>query len=566
MHRSTGAARRSAGGPDLRTVALLATCLALGVTTGTFVVGSAAVPAAPPRASVPVVRPLPTAAHSQPALTGAPERNAATGAVSVSSQQSSVTPAQAPSTTPSAEPPRLDTSPDAAALPALPLTASERRGRRTEAVRCVSNGQQPKCHFRWLGVERNRLLFFTDASRPPARFPNPLYVADDQADGLRRHHRYAGHHVATVALPAADAPLPCRRVVRRPTVFLYRLSGHSTYHLWENNMGPFFATLQDFPALRHDLNDPRRLLIAFVDDKPTRGPKAPHLLDRLLRTFTDVPLLNASRFGVVTSRDAGKPEADAGGGDGDGVGDADPGGPGPVCFENAVVGTSAKGFQHFKLLYRMMRNIVGRAPPPPLPRDPNVLFVSRNHKSVVRGRKIANEAAVVAALNRTVRNATGGRKGLRYVQMETLSYPQQVALAMDTTIMVSPHGGGVANCIWMQKGAVVVEFVAPVGKTLLNMYRAMCGRSGVEQVRFLADADPADAALSDAELNHNRRLFSNMIVPPDRIVAALTTALGKHAANYAKAASTRGRAPTGEEADTDAPPVPGAAGGDDANQ
>ena len=49
-------------------------------------------------------------------------------------------------------------------------------------------------------------------------------------------------------------------------------------------MGPFFQTLQDFPSLREQLNDVNQLVIAYVDDKPNKGPKAPHLLDRLLRT------------------------------------------------------------------------------------------------------------------------------------------------------------------------------------------------------------------------------------------------------------------------------------------
>lgn len=369
----------------------------------------------------------------------------------------------------------------------------------TDVVRCVNNGMQEKCFFRNMMVREN--TFITCGARVlKQRFPNPIYVPDGQKEPLIRYHKYRGHNIQHVD------ECVCDEVVRRPAVFVFRMSGHSTYHLWENNLGPFFATLQDFPEVKDSVNDPKQLVVVFTDQKPRSGPKAPHLLDQLLRTFSNVPLMNASRIGERTGK--------------------------AVCFRQAVVGQSANHFPHTELLHRMMRNVVGFAPPPPLPEEPSCIFVSRNHKSVIRGRKIANEQAMFAALNATVFEKTG--RPLRYVQFETMAYAEQVRLAMHTNIMFSPHGGGVANCIWMRKGSVMVEFVAPVGKTLLNMYHSMCGKSGVKHISFLADPDPADAEMSAAQLNNNARLFSNMVVPPERAVEHAERAIETYRENVRK--------------------------------
>lgn len=224
----------------------------------------------------------------------------------------------------------------------------------------------------------------------------------------------------------------------------------------------------------------------------------------------------------------------------------------PLCtvFKTAILGISASKFEHAKLVQRIKYNmlhsssssssslssaslsksksILDAPQESTLPQYPRVLFVSRNHHSVVRGRKIVNEAEVVQALNATVQQLSNGHQTLHYIQMETLLHVEQVNVSSRTQIMISPHGAGLANCIWMPSGSMFVEFVAPVGKTLLDMYKRMCSRSGVEQIRFLAEADPADEKLSDAEMNNNRRLFSNMIVPPERIVEALKNAWGRY--------------------------------------
>ena len=393
-------------------------------------------------------------------------------------------------------------------LPVRPITEKEKAVKST--VRCVNRGMQPKCVFTHFGVRANA---FTFIGQGQSNYPNPIFPADGLKDPLWKHHKYRGHPIAEVGSN------PCTHIVDRPALFLFRMSGHSTYHLWENNLGPFFSTLLDNfglsgsegKAFTESLNDPKQLIIVFVDKKPRHGPKAPHLLDQLLRTFTDLPLINASQIGLDAS---GAPSFH-------------------VCFKTAVVGVAASSFPHRELLYRMMKNIVGYSPPPPLPKEPNCLFISRNHHTVTRGRKIANEEEVVKALNDTIMKETG--KPLVYAHMQDYHYREQVEMSMRTNIIFTPHGGGSANCIWMRKGSVIVEFVAPVGKTLLPMYRGMCGKSGVKHIGFLADADPADEKLTEKELNNNARLFSNMKIPVERMLENAMKALEAYRAAYKKA-------------------------------
>ena len=402
---------------------------------------------------------------------------------------------------------------------------------RRSTSNCLSVGMQTKCYFQNLIVEGN--TFYVTGTEKELRtvfFPSPIYPADGQVGPLLKYHKYSGHTIRRVVVPegggsSGSGSSQCTHVVSRPTVFLFRMSGHSTYHLWENNLGPFFSTLQqkfggqarvqgssvnnsgssslDGGTLNAALNDPKQLLVAFVDQKPTSGPKAPKLLDRLLHTFTNRPLLNASKIQHRT------------------------------CFEHAVVGIADNSFPHKALLYRMMDNVAGYSPPSPLPASSprEVLFVSRNHPSVIRGRKIRNEEAAIDALNATMMRLTGGATKVRKVYMEDYVFEEQIKLAMRTHMMFSPHGGGVANCIWMREGAVVVEFVAPVGKTLLSMYHSMCRKSGVSHVSFLADPDPEDEGQN---LNGNPRLFSNMVLPIPRLLSQAEQALEVYRANYAR--------------------------------
>lgn len=386
--------------------------------------------------------------------------------------------------------------------------------------RCVSRGMQQKCLFQNLVVNRNRFYVYdpvhsstTTVSPFPSLlpvkaggFPNPLYPPDGQVGPLIQNHKYRGHAVGRLPMASPSSP-PCTRAVTRPTIFVFRMSGHSTYHMWENNLGPFYATLldtfdlespQEQRTLRNWTLDAKKLLVSFVDMKPKTGPKAPKILDRLLRLFSDTPLLNASRLAEGT------------------------------CFTTAIVGVSASRFPHRALVRDAQRRLLGTEVPTALPEAPNMIYVSRNHARITRGRKMMNEAEVFPVLNQTMFDLVG--KPVRKVFMEELTYKEQVQLASTTHLLFSPHGGGVANCIWMPAGAVVVEFVAPVGKTLPGMYHTMCGNSGVQHFHFLADPDPNDSTIKD-----NPRLFSNLVMPVGRMIENAKKGLSKYQAARLKA-------------------------------
>eukprot|EP01065_Artemidia_motanka_P009438 TRINITY_DN14822_c0_g1_i3.p2 TRINITY_DN14822_c0_g1~~TRINITY_DN14822_c0_g1_i3.p2 ORF type:complete len:269 (+),score=67.74 TRINITY_DN14822_c0_g1_i3:639-1445(+) len=250
--------------------------------------------------------------------------------------------------------------------------------------------------------------------------------------------------------------------------------------MWENNLGPFWATLQQWTkrGVEVDLTAARDLLVVYVDRKPAEGPKAPRLLDTLLQTFTTLPLINASKLRRRT------------------------------CFEHAFVGISARSFDHGGLLRAMQVRVTGRSHDTgSAPASPSVLWVSRNHASVTRGRKVANEAAAVEAAAAVVLSATGSP--LQAAHMQDFPFTEQVRMVMGIQILLGPHGAGIANCIWMRPGSVAAEFVAPVGRTLFSLYKGMCRRSGVRHVGVVAEADPADAGTRLS----NPRLYSNMVIP-----------------------------------------------------
>lgn len=78
---------------------------------------------------------------------------------------------------------------------------------------------------------------------------------------------------------------------------------------------------------------------------------------------------------------------------------------------------------------------------------PSRLYVTR---SKARGRKVANEAAVEECLH---------ARGFVTVAFEDYSFPEQVALMSSAEIMVSIHGAGLTNMIFMRPGGAVVELL-----------------------------------------------------------------------------------------------------------
>jgi tetratricopeptide (TPR) repeat protein/capsular polysaccharide biosynthesis protein len=89
------------------------------------------------------------------------------------------------------------------------------------------------------------------------------------------------------------------------------------------------------------------------------------------------------------------------------------------------------------------------ATPPKLDRYPERIYISRakaNHRQVL------NEPEIIDYLQ---------RQGFVAVRLESLSFAEQIAHFAAAKVIVAPHGGGLTNLVFCQKGTKVVEFFSP---------------------------------------------------------------------------------------------------------
>ncbi|KEG06592.1 hypothetical protein DQ04_13171010 [Trypanosoma grayi] len=124
---------------------------------------------------------------------------------------------------------------------------------------------------------------------------------------------------------------------------------------------------------------------------------------------------------------------------------------------------------------------------------------------------------------------------LRRLFLEGMAYADQIMEMSKANIPIGPHGGGIANCVWMPPGSVVVEFVPPVGVTLLKLYHNFCRRAAgrgeltIEHIGFIAERDPAEGEpgfeAASPSWKSNKRLFSNIWMPKERIAKYFERAL-----------------------------------------
>ena len=123
-----------------------------------------------------------------------------------------------------------------------------------------------------------------------------------------------------------------------------------------------------------------------------------------------------------------------------------------VCG-TSVVATSLTGLpemSYFKprWVFDFLRSTYlsqAKAPAMPCPK----FYISRSWASF---RRVFNEAEVLDYLMPL---------GYQPVWLEDLSFPEQVGLFQQAEQIIAPHGAGLANLIWCQPGAKVVEFFSP---------------------------------------------------------------------------------------------------------
>lgn len=81
--------------------------------------------------------------------------------------------------------------------------------------------------------------------------------------------------------------------------------------------------------------------------------------------------------------------------------------------------------------------------------SPERIYISRNR---AHHRRLLNEAAVIDRLQ---------ADGFVAVELESMSFAEQVGLFAQARVVIAPHGGGLTNLIFCRPGTQVVEFFAP---------------------------------------------------------------------------------------------------------
>lgn len=115
------------------------------------------------------------------------------------------------------------------------------------------------------------------------------------------------------------------------------------------------------------------------------------------------------------------------------------------------------------------------------------VYVSRQKAKV---RRIANEEDVEVVLKQS---------GFRTVCFEDCTFAQQVAIASNASCMVSNHGAGLTNMLFMPAGGRVLE-LRKAGDSHNNCYFALASAVGLEYWYQLCDAQTPDEDAYSADL------------------------------------------------------------------
>ena len=91
------------------------------------------------------------------------------------------------------------------------------------------------------------------------------------------------------------------------------------------------------------------------------------------------------------------------------------------------------------------------------------VYVSRLHSL----RSYANEAEVETYLR---------SMGVEVVRLEDLGFVEQVRLFSRANVVISPHGGGMANLVWCSPGTKVIEFFT--GEVFNDCFARLCSQLG----------------------------------------------------------------------------------------
>jgi hypothetical protein len=122
---------------------------------------------------------------------------------------------------------------------------------------------------------------------------------------------------------------------------------------------------------------------------------------------------------------------------------------------------------------------------------PRRLYISRKSAAV---RRVVNEPELANILCEA---------RFRIVELEFLSWPEQIALFSDAEVVVAPHGAALANTVFCQPGALLAEISTRSGYR--DYYLRLAVSSGV-RYRFL-EAQPRLAATSSIRATENEDMI-----------------------------------------------------------
>jgi len=122
------------------------------------------------------------------------------------------------------------------------------------------------------------------------------------------------------------------------------------------------------------------------------------------------------------------------------------------------------------------------------------LYISRKRAAV---RRVMNEPE----LERILRDA-----GFTAVELESCSWPEQVAMFADAEVILAPHGAALANTVFCQPGALLVEISTRAGYR--DYYLRLAASSGV-RYRFL-EARPRVTASSSIRATENEDMIIDL--------------------------------------------------------
>ncbi len=159
----------------------------------------------------------------------------------------------------------------------------------------------------------------------------------------------------------------------------------------------------------------------------------------------------------------------------------------PSVTATSLTGLPGMSYVKPRWVFEFLRSTylpLAKSPETPRPK----LYISRSR---ARFRRVLNEAEVLDYLMPL---------GYQPVWLEDLSFADQVGLFQQAEQVIAPHGAGLANLIWCQPGAKVIEFFSP--QYLPPCYWVIARQIGLAYGYLVGKNQPDILSGADARNHH----------------------------------------------------------------